>query len=130
MAVVNVHRFKPTSKLELGEYDVDAFVIEELEDGDFDFRFELGLGLAIFWALPAGPNDRLRLAMVDGAAFHVDEPVLYADPYVANFPRVTFTGDGEPIQSVSIEVSTDPPRYQCVLMLTDRAPVELTWPAS
>jgi hypothetical protein len=53
---------------------------------------------------------------------------FYDDPFVANFPRVTFAGDGEPIQSVSVEVTTEPPGYQCVLLLRNRAPVELRWP--
>jgi hypothetical protein len=123
-----VHRFKPATKLSLGGYDVDAFVNEESEEGSFDLRFELGQGLAISWGLPAAARDRMRLVLVDGAAYTVDEPVFYDDPFVANFPRVTFAGDGEPIQSVSVEVTTEPPRYQCVLPLRYRAPVELRWP--
>lgn len=103
-------------------------MIEQDESADFDFRFELGQGLGIFWALPAGQGDRLRLLHVDGAAYTVDEPELYADPFVAELPRMTFESNGQPIKSVSIELHADPPSYSCVLLLTDRAPVELRWP--
>lgn len=123
-----MHRVSPSPKPHLGGYDVDAFVIEESQDGDFDFRFELGRGLSIFWALPAGLGDRLRLFHVDGAAYTVDEPELYADPFVAAFPRTTFQFDGAPIESVTIELTVEPPSYQCVVMCAGRAPVELRWP--
>lgn len=126
-----VHRFTLPSqnKPQVGGYDLDAFVIEEDEHGDFDFRFELGRGLGIYWALPAGLGERLRLLHVDGAAYTVDEPELFADPFVADFARMTFESDGKPIKSVSIELHANPPSYSCVLVLINRAPVELRWPA-
>jgi hypothetical protein len=126
-----VHRFRPPSpKPQIGGYDLDAFVIEEDEAGDFDFRFELGMGLGIFWALPAALGDRLRLLHVDGAAYTVDEPELSADPFVATFGPLTFQGNGAPIVSVTIELTENPPGYACVVFPTGRAPVELRWPST
>lgn len=131
MKAPTVHRFRLPSanKPRLGGYDVDAFVIEEDEAGDFDFRFELGMGLGIYWALPAALGDRLRLFHVDGAAYTVDEPELYEDPFVAAFGPRTFEGNGAPIQSVTVELTEQPPGYVCVVFTTGRAPVELRWPA-
>lgn len=125
-----IHRFRLPSenKPQVGGYDLDAFVIEEDEHGDFDFRFELGRGLGIYWALPAALGDRLRLFHVDGAAYTVDEPELFADPFVAEVPRMTFESEGKPIKSVSIELHEKPASYSCVLVLEGRAPVELRWP--
>src|SRR5687767_1396315 len=82
------HRFRPPIPVSLGGYELDAFVVEEDDDAQLDFRFELGRGLGIFWALPAGRHDRLRLLHVDGAAYTVDEPVLIQDPWVCELPRL------------------------------------------
>ena len=121
-----IHRFRPPEpKPQVGDSDLDAFVIDEDEAGDFDFRFELGMGLGIFWALPAGLGDRLRLLHVDGAAYTVDEPELYADPFVANFGPITFEENG---MSVTVELTESPPSYVCVVFAKGRAPVELRWP--
>lgn len=117
-------------KLELDGYDFDSFVIEEDEHGDFDFRLQLGTGASVYWALPAGLGERLRLFHVSGTyAYELDEPELEADPFIWDLPRVTFEGDGKPIKSVSIELTANPPSYSCVLVLNGRAPVELRWPS-
>lgn len=113
--------------MKVGEYDVDAFVLEVDDDGSFDFRLELGSGLAIFWALPAAPGDRLRLVLVEHAAMHVDEPDLREDPFVADFPRTTWQGSGD-VEHVTLELNHTPPRYQCVVMPKGRAPVVIEWP--
>lgn len=74
-------------------YDLDGFAIEyDDETCSVDFRLELGQGLGIFSALPAGPNDRLRCFLVDGAAFYVDEPELKDDPLVFDSPRLVWAG--------------------------------------
>lgn len=92
-----IHRFSPpTPKPQISGYDLDRFVIEEDEAGDFDFRFELGMGLGIFWALPAALGDRLRLFHVDGAAYTVDEPELYEDPFVGTFGPSRFRATARP----------------------------------
>ncbi|MEW6432168.1 MAG: hypothetical protein AB1730_11735 [Myxococcota bacterium] len=100
------------------------------ETGALDFRFELGQGLAIFWATTAGRNDRLRLALADGAAFTVEEPVLYADP--ADFPRLEWTGLSLPVglerrlRRVAVEVSSAPPRHRRELTVSaDGGPDEV-----
>lgn len=101
-----------------GDYDLDAFVVE-LDGDTLDFRFELGRGLGIYWALPAARGDRLRLFHVDGAAYSVDEPVLYADPFAFDFPHREWRGelgqlhDGSTVLAVAIEVTAEPARYRC-----------------
>ena len=92
--VVSVVSIRPEggSRLRCGDYDLDAVVVE-LDGGTLDFRFELGQGLGIFWALPAGEGDRLRLAHVDGAAYTVDEPTLCADPFQFDLPATTWAGE-------------------------------------
>ena len=69
---MNVHCARlrpPTPRPTLGDYHLDAVAVEYDDDeGRFDFRFELGQGLGIYWALPIERNGRLRLAHVDGAA--------------------------------------------------------------
>src|SRR5690606_1657593 len=68
-------RLKPRQPTTLGDYALDHVTVELGEDEtQRDFRLELGLDLGIYWALPAARHDRLRLAHVDGAAYHVDEP--------------------------------------------------------
>lgn len=116
--MLSVVRLKPAARLQCGGYDLDRLVVE-LDDAELDFRFELGMGLAIYWALPAAPGDRLRLVMVDGAAFHVDEPVLEADPFVFDLARTSWSGelgqlhDGSIVVRVSIEATTRPAAYHC-----------------
>lgn len=124
------HRFKPPEKITIRDYDLDAFTIEEDEHGDFDFRLELGEGPNVYWAIPAGGfGGRLRLFHVSATwAYELEEPELCDDAFVAEIPRMTMEGDGKPIKSVSIELHETPPSYSCVLLLTDRAPVELRWP--
>lgn len=132
---IRAHHFAPPGKEKpaVGEYDLDAFAVEyDDETGALDFRFHLGQGLAIFWALPAGKNDRLRLPLVDGAAFTVDEPVLYADPFVADLPRLEWSGLSLPVglerrlRKVAVELSSAPPRYRCELTVSaDGGPDEV-----
>src|SRR4029453_4496862 len=44
---------RPERKIEVCGYDLDAVAVEYDDDeGKFDFRFELGQGLGIYWALP------------------------------------------------------------------------------
>jgi hypothetical protein len=122
---VRVVRLRPKTPLRVGDYDLDAFAIECDERGGLDFRLELGAGLGIFWALPAERNDRLRLAHVDGAAYHVDEPELIADPWAPDLPRLAWRGDlgqlgeGRTLVEASFESSATPPRYRCELVERD-----------
>jgi len=121
--VIHVVRMRLPAGVDRGEYDLDAFVIEQVDDGAIDFRFELGRGLGIYWALPAARGDRLRLFEVDGAAYTVDEPVLTKDPFVFDFPRRAWTGelgaihDG-PVTAVAIEVAGD--TYRCEVTVGGR----------
>lgn len=107
-----------SSRLRCGDYDLDAVVVE-LDGGTLDFRFELGQGLGIFWALPAGEGDRLRLAHVDGAAYTVDEPTLCADPFLFHLPATTWRGelgqlgDGSTVIAVTVEARIEPASYRC-----------------
>lgn len=116
--MLSVVRLMPPARLHCGDYDLDRLIVE-LDDDDLDFRLELGMGLAIYWALPAAPGDRLRLAMVDGAAFHVDEPVLEADPFVFDLARTSWSGelgqlhDGSTVVRVTIEATAKPAAYRC-----------------
>ena len=116
---VRAHRFTPPVPLSLGGYAFDAFVVEDDDDAPhLSFRFELGRGLGIYWALPAGPNDRLRLVHVDAAAHTVDEPVVIEDPWVCELPRLEWPGQliplagGVRLVSVAIEMHEQPPSYQ------------------
>jgi uncharacterized protein (TIGR02996 family) len=116
--MLSVVRLAPPSKLRCGDYDLDAFVVE-LDGESLDFRFVLGSGLGIYWAIPAVRDDRLRLFHVDGAAYTVDEPELEADPFVFDLPRTEWTGelgalaDGSAVTAVAIEVSKEPAGYRC-----------------
>jgi hypothetical protein len=55
----------------------------------------------------------------------VDEPELFADPFVANFGPMTFEQNG---LSVTVECTENPASYVCVVFAAGRAPVELRWP--
>src|SRR3990167_3611373 len=90
--MVSVVRLAPPTKLTCGGYDLDAFVVE-LDDGTLDIRFELGSGLGIYWALPAGPGDRLRLPPGDGAGNGREEPILEADPFVFDLAWLAWRGE-------------------------------------
>lgn len=115
-----VHLHRPG--IRVGEYDLDAVAIEYDPDTNrFDFRLELGSGLGIYWALPAGPNDRLRLFHVDGAAYTVDEPELIEDPFVCDLD-LEWTGTlaeiekldtEEDLVSVRIRATSNPATYRC-----------------
>lgn len=114
------HHFPPPAKLEVGGYALDAVALEyDDETGALDFRLQLGGGLCIYWALPAAKDDRLRLALVDGAAFTVDEPVLTADPFVADLPRLEWDGEDRPLgpgrrlKRLALELTAAPPGYRC-----------------
>lgn len=112
-------RLKPEQPVRCGDYDLDACALEfDPESQRFDFRLEFGAGLGIYWALPAGPNDRLRLAHVDGAAYTLEEPVLLADPWTCDL-AIEWTGslamleDGSELLAVRLECTTNPPAYHC-----------------
>ena len=119
---LQVARVRPERKIDLGGYDLDAVAIEYYEDENaFDFRFELGSGLGIYWALPIERNGRLRLAHVDGAAYTLDEPVLIADPWICDLPRLQWRGDlktfddGRTLVAVAVEATAEPASYRCVI---------------
>lgn len=119
-APIEVVRLKPPRRVVLGEYDLDAFAIEYARGhAHLDFRFELGAGLGIFWAVPAGRGGRLRLWHVDGAAYDVDEPWLIADPWVGGAERITWNGDlaslgdGRTLVHVDVECMVVPAAYRC-----------------
>jgi len=137
---VQCARFRPEQKPVLGDYDLDAIAIEYYDDtGQFDFRFELGRGLGIYWALPIARNGRLRLMHVDGAAYTVDEPELIADPWICDLPRTEWRGelgtfaDGTRLLAVAIEAGSQPPRYRCEIAVRDKDGKEraesFEWPA-
>ena len=130
---LQVARVRPERKIDLGGYDLDAVAIEYYDDPrEFDFRFELGSGLGIYWALPIERNGRLRLAHVDGAAYTLDEPELIADPWICDLPRLEWRGalktfdDGTTLVVVALEATSQPARYRCELVvLPKRGPQEL-----
>lgn len=132
VAVQTAH-LRPDRKIELCGYDLDAVAVE-YEDGasHLDWRFELGQGLGIYWALPIERNGRLRLAHVDGAAYHVEEPTLVADPWICDVPRLEWRGDlktfedGTKLVAVSVEVKARPAWYRCVIVLRDDSAKEST----
>lgn len=131
-------RLKPATPTTLDGYDLDAFAIEwDDEDPEYlDFRFELGRGLSIYWALPIARDERLRLAHVDGAGYTVDEPQLIEDPWLCDVPRLEWRGelaalaDGAQLVRVSVEATKDPPRYLCEAIVRDRAGAERRMPFS
>src|SRR5689334_6790575 len=115
-------RLRPGKGIALGDYDLDAIAVEYYEDkSEFDFRFELGSGLGIYWALPVERNGRLRLFHVDGAAYTLDEPELVADPWVCDLPRrewrdeIGTFDDGTQLLAVKIEAAANPASYRCEL---------------
>lgn len=114
----------------VGPYDLDDIAIEENEDGEFDFRFELGDGYRTMWALPTSGGGHLRLFHMGGMAYDIDEPELEDSFFFYDFGPMTFEGPVGPIRSVTIEMTKTPPTYLCVLLLEGRAPVELRWPAT
>lgn len=115
-------RLRPSNPVRCGDYDLDALTLV-LEQGKLDFRLELGRGIEIFWALPAARGDRLRLVLVDAAAYHVDEPALVADPFVFDCPRTEWRGelgqlgDGIELVRVAFEARTAPAAYACEVEL-------------
>ena len=132
MTIHAVH-LRPDRTIELGEYTLDAVAIEyDDEESKFDFRFELGQGLGIFWALPIERNGRLRLAHVDGAAYTVDEPILIADPWICDAPRLEWRGDlktfadGTKLVAVAVEAKAQPAWYRCVIVVRDARGKEST----
>ena len=121
--MIRVVRVVPPPGTRCGAYDLDAFVVEQVDAGAIDFRFELGRGLGIFWALPAARGDRLRLFEVDGAAYTVDEPVLHEDPFVFELSRLAWSGElgtldgGAMVAAISIESTAAPEAYRCEITL-------------
>ena len=114
-------------KVELCGYDLDALAVEyDDEAGQFDWRFELGQGLGIYWALPIERNGRLRLAHVDGAAYTVDEPELIADPWICDVPQLEWSGDlktfgdGTKLVAVAVEATSLPAWYRCSIVIRDK----------
>lgn len=109
----------------MGGYELDAVTLEYDDASDaLDFRLELGSGMSILWALAAAPHDRLRLVLVDGAAFSVAEPELWEDPFVGELPRLEWPGDARPLgpgrtlRRLALELSAQPPRYRCEVAVT------------
>jgi len=138
---VQCARFRLEQKPVLGSYDLDAIAVEYYADtGMFDFRFELGQGLGIYWALPIERNGRLRLMHVDGAAYTVDEPELVADPWICDLPRTEWRGelatfrDGTKLLGVTVEARAEPAWYRCQIVVRDKHETEridsFEWPAS
>lgn len=132
MNVQAVH-LRPDRKIDLGGYDLDAVAVEYYDDESrFDFRFELGQGLGIYWALPIERNGRLRLAHVDGAAYTIDEPILIADPWICDAPRLEWRGDlktfadGTKLVAVAVEAKAQPAWYRCVIVVRDASGKEST----
>ena len=136
---LQVARVRPEQKIDLGGYDLDAIAIEYDDDAHmfefrnaYDFRCELGSGLGIFWALPIERNGRLRLAHVDGAAYTLDEPILIADPWIYDLPRLEWRGelktfdDGTQLVAVAVEARSQPAWYRCELVVhSERGTQEL-----
>src|SRR5436190_9580744 len=94
--------------IELCGYDLDAVAVEYEDDGYFDWRFELGQVMGIYWALPIERNGRLRLVHVDGAAYTLDAPELVADPWICDLERLEWSGDlktfGDGMKLVAVAV--------------------------
>ena len=132
---------RPERKIEVCGYDLDSVAVEYDDDErKFDFRFELGQGLGIYWALPIERNGRLRLAHVDGAAYTLDAPELIADPWICDLPRLEWRGelktfdDGTRLIAVAVEAKADPARYCCEIEFRDSQGKEradrFEWPAA
>jgi hypothetical protein len=115
---------RPDRKIELCGYDLDAVAVEyHGEERRFDFRFELGRGLAIYWALPIERNGRLRLVHVDGAAYELERPMLIEDPWICDLERLEWRGDlktfadGTKLVAVVVEAKAQPAWYCCVIVV-------------
>ena len=125
--MVQAAHLRPERKIELCGYDLDALAVEYYDEaGVFDWRFELGQELGIYWAFPIERNGRLRLAHVDGAAYTVDEPELVADPWICDVPRLEWSGDlktfgdGTQLVSVAVEATSLPAWYRCSIVVRDK----------
>jgi hypothetical protein len=123
--MVKVH-LEPPRGIRCLDYDLDAVVVEHHEDTGFAFRLQLGQSYFIYWALPAGPGDRMQLALVDCAVAHVDEPTLEADPFVFDLQRLSWDGllahiPGGAIVRVTVEASASPASYRCEIAVRDEA---------
>jgi hypothetical protein len=122
-----VVHLRPGAPVRVGGYDLDAFAVECDDAGGLDFRLELGAGLGIYWALAAGRDNPLRLVHVDGAAYHLDEPELVAEPWAPDLPRLAWQGElfdlggGRTLVGVSFEARSGPPSYRCELVERDAA---------
>lgn len=131
--MIRVVRVKPPAGTRCGEYDLDAFVVEQVDDRAIDFRFELGSGLGIYWALPVDAGERLRLLEVDGAAYTVDDPVLHADPFVFDLPRLAWTGElgtlagSAMVTTIAVEATASPASYRCEITLRGAPALVLAW---
>lgn len=126
---MHVVRLTPAPHSRCGVYDFDAFVVERDDEGHVDFRFELGDGLAILWALPAGVDEMMRLVLVDAAAWHVDEPELREAPWRCDGAwrwqgELGSLGDGVDLVGVDVVLTARPASSRCVL--TTRAAGALT----
>jgi hypothetical protein len=137
--VIHLVRVTPPPGTRCGDYALDAFTVEQVDDGAVDFRFELGSGYVIYWALPAAAGERLRLFEVDSAVYTVDEPVLHADPFVFDLPRLAWTGElgtlasGVMVTAIAIEVTAAPASYRCEITLraspsSQERAMHLVWP--
>ncbi len=116
-------RCKPPRQVAVGDYALDGIEIELGEDEtDLTFRLLLGQGLGIYWALPASRNGRLRLAHVDGAAYHLPEPELVADPWCCDVPLLEWDGEigqlgnGRTLIGIRFEAALQPAAYRCELV--------------
>jgi hypothetical protein len=125
--MVQAVHLRPERKVELCGYDLDALAVEYDDDtGQFDWRFELGQDLGIYWALPIERNGRLRLAHVDGAAYTVDEPELVADPWICDLERLEWSGDlktfgdGLKLVAAAVEAASTPAWYRCSIVIRDK----------
>ena len=138
--MVRAAHLRPERKIELCGYDLDAVAIEyDEKTGQFDWRFELGRGLGIYWALPIERNGRLRLLHVDGAAYTVDEPELIDDPWTCDVTRLEWRGelatfpDGAQLLSVLLEAKAVPAWYRCSIVVRSKEGKErgesFEWPA-
>ncbi|MBP9111450.1 MAG: hypothetical protein KBF88_01520 [Polyangiaceae bacterium] len=124
---IEVVRLKPRSPVVFGDYSLDAFAIEyAIGRSHLDFRFELGAGLGIFWAIPAARNGRLRLWNVDGAAYSPGEPTMMEDPWMGGSAHLTWEGDlaplgdGRTLVSVDVDCAVLPAAYRCQIALRDQ----------
>ena len=128
---MHVIRLKPVPGSTCGRHDLDAFAVEVDDDDGLDFRFELGEGLAILWALPAGENEMLRLVLVDAAAWHVDEPELREAPWRCDGTwrwegDLGHVADGVELVGVDVVVTAAPASYRCVLTTRDHRGLTMT----